>query len=89
MVHKSVIKHQAIKEYGGIEVCLCAYLTSTLDASKWSDEGLGQFSSMSPGPIQMQGWVGPRASMNTLKKGKISRPCRESNPNYSVVKPTV
>jgi hypothetical protein len=37
---------------------------------------------MSPGPIQMEGWVGPRAGMNTLKKGKISRSLPGIEPQF-------
>ena len=32
------------------------------------------------------GWVGPRASLDNLKR-KISSPCQESNKDFSVVQP--
>jgi hypothetical protein len=31
------------------------------------------------------GWVGPRASLDAMKKRKISFPCRESNRSFLVI----
>jgi len=38
-----LFKHHALKTYGGVEVCLHAFLTSTLDRDKWSASRPGCF----------------------------------------------
>jgi hypothetical protein len=35
----------------------------------------------------LYGWVGPRASLDTMEKRKISRLCQESNRSLSVIQP--
>jgi hypothetical protein len=37
----------------------------------------------------IEGWVGPRASLDTVEKRKIPSPCRDSNPDHPIVEPVV
>jgi hypothetical protein len=65
------------------------YLTSALDAGKWSASHPGRFTprERTPATHWIGGWVGPRAVLDAVVKRKIHNPCRESNPRTPIVQP--
>jgi hypothetical protein len=66
-------------------------LTSALDVGEWSASCLGCFTPREsvPNTNWIGGWVGPRASLDTVSKRKIPSPCRDSNPDHPIVQPVV
>jgi hypothetical protein len=65
------------------------YLTSALDGGESSASRPGRFTSWKTpsGTHWIGGWVGPRAGWTLWRRQKISCPCRESNPDSSVIQP--
>jgi hypothetical protein len=57
-------------------------LTSALDGGELSASRPGRFVLMERAPITrwIGGWVGPRAGLDAVVKGKIPSPCRDSEP---------
>jgi hypothetical protein len=57
-------------------------LTSEVDGGEWSASRSGRFTprERAPRSCWIRGWVGPRAVLDAVVKGKIPSPCRESNP---------
>jgi hypothetical protein len=78
-----------MKTYGGVEICIHVFFTSSLDGGELSFSRPGSFI---PGVI-VSGtnwtgdWLGPRVDLGAVKKTKISCPCRESNPVFPRVQP--
>jgi hypothetical protein len=64
-------------------------LTSALDGGEWSALRLSRFTprERAPGTHWIGGWVGPRAVLDVVVKGKIPSPRRESNPRTPIVQP--
>jgi hypothetical protein len=58
------------------------FLTPALHGDEWSVSRPCRFTpgERAPGTHRIGGWVGPRASLNTVELRKICCPCRESNP---------
>jgi len=81
MTHPVLKQAPRHEDYEGAEVQLHAFLTSVLDG------GEGPASRPSPitsGTHSLGGWVGSRAGLNTVAKGKNPCPCRESDPGLAV-----
>jgi hypothetical protein len=76
-----LIKHSAMKMYGGSEGTAPAYLTSALDGGEWSASHSCCFTPREnvPGTHWVGGWVGPRTSLDAVEKRKILQ-FWESNP---------
>jgi hypothetical protein len=64
-------------------------LTSALDAGEWSASRPGRFTPKEGSPFThyIGGWVGPRASLDTVVKRNIPSPRWESNPRTPIVQP--
>jgi hypothetical protein len=64
-------------------------LTSALDGGEWSDSRPGRFTPMERAPRThwIEGWMGPRASIDAVVKRKIPSLHRESNPRTPIVQP--
>jgi hypothetical protein len=64
-------------------------LTSALDGGEWSASRTGRFTSTerAPGTHWIGGWVGSRAVLDAVMKGKIPNPRREKNPRTQIVQP--
>jgi hypothetical protein len=64
-------------------------LTSALDGGEWSASRPFPFTprERAPGTHWIGGWVGPRAGLDAVMKGKIPSPRRESNPRTPIVQP--
>jgi hypothetical protein len=60
-------------------------LTSALNRGEWSPSHPSHFSpgERAPGMHWIEGWVGPRASLDPMEKRKNSPHCQESNPSHS------
>jgi hypothetical protein len=82
-------EHHDMKMYWGAQVQLHIFLTSALDGGEWSASRAGRFTPRvtSPGTRWIGGWVGPRASLDTVSKRKIPSPHRESNSDHPIVQP--
>jgi hypothetical protein len=67
------------------------FLTSILDGGEWSTSRPGRFThrKRAPGTLWIGGWVGHRAGLDTVKKRKMSCPCRESNPGRPAPSPSL
>jgi hypothetical protein len=63
------------------------FLTSALDWSEWSASHPRHFTPRETAPCThwVGGWVGPRASLDTMEKRRISCPCQELNPSHQPV----
>jgi hypothetical protein len=80
------------RRLGGEEYSSYSFSTSALDGGEWSASRPGRSftpGERSPGIHCTEGWVGPRAGLDTEVTGKILCPCRESNPDRPVVQPVV
>jgi hypothetical protein len=69
-----------------------SFTTSALDGGEWSASRPGRAftpGERTPGTHCTEGWVGPRAGLDTEDTGKIFRLCRGSNPDRPVVQPVV
>jgi hypothetical protein len=66
-------------------------LTSALDGGEWSASRCGRFipRRRAPGAHWLGGSVRPRAVLDTVSKGKIPSPSRDSNPDHPIVQPIV
>jgi hypothetical protein len=71
----------------GVEVQLHSFLTSALHGGEWLVSRSGRFTlrERAPGTHWIGGWVGPRAVLDAVVKGKIPSPSRESNPKTPIV----
>jgi hypothetical protein len=78
---KVVPEHHPMEAYWGVEVQLHTFLTSALDGGEWSTSRLGCFDprERAPGTHWIGSWVGPRAGLDAVEKGKIPSPRQESN----------
>jgi hypothetical protein len=75
-----------MKAYGGVDVYIHIFLTSTLAGGEWSASRPGRFT---PGESSTDanwigGWVNPRAGLHYVEK-KNSWSYRDSNSDSSVV----
>jgi hypothetical protein len=60
-----------------------SFMTSALDGGEWSASRPGRAftpGERTPGTYCTEGWVGPRAGLDTEDRGKIVCACRGSNP---------
>jgi len=64
---------------------LHAFLSSALDEGEWSASRSGCFTprGSTAGTHCIGAWVGPRAGLDAVAKGKNLSPCRELNPSHS------
>jgi hypothetical protein len=62
-------------------------LTSTLDGGGWSASRLARFAPRERAPCThwIGGWVGPRAGLDAVSKGKIPSLLQKLNPDYPIV----
>jgi hypothetical protein len=83
MYHK--LKAPRHEKYGSVEFHLHAFLTSALDWVEWSAALSGRFTPRErpPGTHWLGGWVGIRARLDAVEKGKIPSPWQDSNPRSS------
>jgi hypothetical protein len=58
----------AMKTYGGVEVHLHAFLTSTLEGDEWWTWQPGHFT---PGTHWIGGWEGSRVGLDVVTKKKV------------------
>jgi len=65
-----LIKHHDIKIYGGDEVQFQVFLTSAVDAAKWSASRSDRFTpgKTAPGTRWIGDWMGPKAGLDAVKK---------------------
>jgi hypothetical protein len=70
--------YEGVLESGDIEL-------PVLDAGGWSASCPGCFTPRQPCTNWTGGWMGPRASLDTVKNRKISCPHQVSNPNFSAI----
>jgi hypothetical protein len=73
--------------YGGVEVYLNEFVTSTVDGEEWSASRPGHFiyGESVPGIHSIGRWAGTWARLDAAEKRKIYCHWQESNPNSSVV----
>jgi hypothetical protein len=66
-------KHNAMREYGGVDVQIHIFLTSALALGEWSTSRPGRFTpgKRSPGIHWIGGSVDPRAGLDNLEKRKF------------------
>jgi hypothetical protein len=71
-----VIKHYAIKSYGGVDVQIHIFLTSALVGGEWSASRPYRFTpkERAPSTHWIGGWVDPRASLDDMEKRKFLTP---------------
>jgi hypothetical protein len=78
-----------MKAYGGVDVYIHTFFTSTLAGGEWSASRPGRFTSEERAPPRtywIGGWVGPIAGLDDVLKRKfLALP--ESNSDPSVVQP--
>jgi hypothetical protein len=62
-----------MKTYGGVDVQIHIFLTSALAGSEWSASRPGRLTpgERAHGTHWIGGWVGPRAGLDDVKKGKF------------------
>jgi hypothetical protein len=60
-----LIKHYAMKVYGGLDVWTHLFLTSALAGGEWLASRLGRFT---PGTHWIGGWVDLRAGLDDMEK---------------------
>jgi hypothetical protein len=62
-----------MKTYGGVDVWIHVFLTSALVGGELSTSCRGRFTSgeRAPGTHWIEDWVGPRAGLDDLGKGKF------------------
>jgi hypothetical protein len=85
-----MIKHYAMKAYGGVDVQSHLLLTSALGGSEWSASRYGRFTSGERAPCtrSIRGWVGLRTCLDDMQKKEIL-PYRDSNTDPSTVQPII
>jgi hypothetical protein len=68
-----MLKHYAMKAYGGVDVQIHVLLTFALVGGKWSASCACRFNpgERSPSTHLLGGWVGPRAGLGGMKKRKF------------------
>jgi len=66
-------------------------LTLALDGDEWSASRPGCFTprERDSGTHRIEGYVAPRATLDTMSKRKIPSPCKGSNPDHPIVQPMV
>jgi hypothetical protein len=72
-----------MKAYGGVDILIHIFLTSSLAGGEWLASRSGRFT---PGTYWIGGWVDPRAGPDDVEKRKLL-PHRDSNSDPSVVYP--
>jgi hypothetical protein len=79
---RQVLKHYAIKIYGGSGGIAPTFLTSALDGGEWSASNSYRFASgeRALSTHSIGGWVGPRTGLGGMEKRKIWQ-FRKSNLN--------
>jgi hypothetical protein len=84
-------KNNAMKTYCGWWYRCMHSLASALDGGEWSASRPGHFTPRKRAPTTpwIGGWVGPRASLDTVAKRKIPSLLRDSNPDHPIVQPLV
>jgi hypothetical protein len=63
-----LMKHYAMKAYGGVNVKIHIFLTSALVGCEWSASRPSRFT---PDTHWIGGWVNPRAGLNDVEKRKF------------------
>jgi hypothetical protein len=68
-----LIKHYAMKAYGGVDVWIHIFLTSALAGGEWSASFPCRFTlgERAPGTHRIGGWVGPSTGLEDLEKTKF------------------
>jgi hypothetical protein len=66
----NLIKHYAMKAYGGVDVYIHIFLTSALVGGEWSASRPGRVTlgERAPGTHCIGGWVDPRSSLDNMEK---------------------
>jgi hypothetical protein len=82
----SLIKHYAMKAYGGVDVYIHIFLTSALAGGEWSASRPCRFTlgERAPGTHWIGGWVDPRAGQDDWRR-ENSWSYRDSNSDPSIV----
>jgi hypothetical protein len=62
-----------MKAYGGVDIQIHIFLTSTLTRGEWSASRLGRFTpgERAHGTHWIRGWVDPRAGLDDVEKTKF------------------
>jgi hypothetical protein len=83
---KAVPSH-TMEEQGERKCISYSFLTSALDGGEWSASRPGRalLPGKDHGTYCTEGWVGPRAGLDTEERGKIHCPCQGSNLDRPVV----
>jgi hypothetical protein len=79
-----------MKKHGEVEAHVHAFLTSALGGSEWSVSSSGRFTFEKGGSCthSVGGWVGPRAGLDAMTKGKtLNLPGIE--PRSSILQPSL
>jgi hypothetical protein len=68
-----VIKHYAMKTYGGVNVKIHMFMISVLDGGEWTALRPGHVTpgERVPSAHWIIGWVGPRTSLDDVERRKI------------------
>jgi hypothetical protein len=71
----SLIRHNAMKAYGGSGCIVLPFLTSALDGGEWSTSlpgrvTPGEIAPPLPGTHWIGGWVGPRTGLDVMEEKK-------------------
>jgi hypothetical protein len=85
-----LIKHHAMKTYGGVEVQFHVYFTLALDVGDRLASHSGCFTPRKDAPCHhhfKRDWVGFRVGLDYEKKRKTSTSCQETNPDSWVAQP--
>jgi hypothetical protein len=76
-----LIKHYAVKAYGGMDVQIHIFLISVLLGGEWSASRPGRFT---PSTHWIRVWVGPRAGLNYVEKILDPTGTRTPTPRSSI-----
>jgi hypothetical protein len=67
-----LIKHYAMKAYGGVDIQIYIFLTLAIAVGEWSASRPRRFTpgEIAPGSHRIGGWADPRAGLDDLEKRK-------------------
>jgi hypothetical protein len=85
-----LIKHYAMKTYGGSGGIAPPFSTSALDGGEWSASRPGRFipGEIAPSTLWIGGWVDPTVGIDDVEKREML-PCRESNSGHPARSPSL